>query len=86
MTNDTSPVANAKPSQAGASQQAWRQALLESKGTGAPGYKAVPTRVPTRSMRGRERNIVGKQYGEGRGEGTCRGVGAATAPLTMRTR
>ena len=61
LTKEASPVANEKPSQAGASQQACRQASVEDASMGAPGESTVPTRVPTRSMRGRERKKEGAQ-------------------------
>ena len=54
---------NEKPSQAGASQQAWRQASIEGMRDSIPGAMAVPTRVPTRSMRGSARKREGAQYG-----------------------
>ena len=70
---DESPVAKEKPSQADASQQAWRQAEREEAGDMEPGESAVPTRVPTRSIRESERNSEGLQYGilEGSGVGVC---------------
>ena len=68
MIYDTSPEANAYPSQAGASQQACLQAPSDDRDTGVPGDSAVPTRLPTRSMRERERKREGAQY-NGAGEG-----------------
>ena len=77
VTNEASPEANAKPSQYGASQQAWRQALTDVSATGAPGDKAVPTREPTRSIRARDRNKEVWQYGEE--VGTAEGDGRIAA-------
>ena len=53
--NSRSPDAKVYASQAGASQQAWRQTDSEGAGREVPGYHALPIRVPTRSVRGRAR-------------------------------
>ena len=42
-------------SQSGASRQDCRQEDSEGEGREVPGYHALPIRVPTRSVRGRER-------------------------------
>ena len=39
-----------------------------------PGYHALPIRVPTRSVRGRERKRAGAQYGVGEAVGLAVGV------------
>ena len=59
--SEASPEAKEKPSHAGASQQAWRQVEKEDAGETELGESAVPTRVPTRSMRGRDRKREGVQ-------------------------
>ena len=75
---EASPVAKEKPSQAGASQQAWRQAAVEDARVGAPGARAEPARVPTKSMRGRVRKMEDTQYGDGDGDGVGAGWGSVS--------
>ena len=73
--------AKEKPSQAGASQQAWRQDDSEGSSTREPGDSAVPTRVPTRSMRGSARKRDRAQYGVADGEALLETVGEAVGGL-----
>lgn len=62
-------MANENPSQAGASQHAWRHDGKVDVAIAELGKKADPTSEPTKSIRGSERNDGGAQYGTGDGVG-----------------